>query len=152
MAEPVDTTANANQGDGTSNLWGDFVGTGQSRSEPAPNPGQTVNIAGHTVNVPPQSSARGRGGKGSHNTGTSSKGTWVPVLQEQQNPVPPENRGLHSTDGSRAPSMFASSGPYNQKGEGKNRGKEGKNRSKGKEGKASTKGLGLFRKRDRVLQ
>ena len=36
MAEPVDTTANADQGDGTSNLWGDFVGTGQSGSTRKP--------------------------------------------------------------------------------------------------------------------
>ena len=66
----------------------------------------------------------------------------MPVLPERQAPVPPENRDMHVTDGSRAQSMFSSSGPYSQntKGEGKNKGKEGKSRPKGKEGKSQQKG------------
>ncbi len=146
-ADPVDTSANASHGEATGDLWGNFVGTDQAEATPVPKQQQTVNIGGHTVNIPPKlpssKGAQGKGGKGSQSHGNPNKGTWRPVLPEQQQPpAAPENRDLHVTDGSHAQSMFSSSSPYNQnvKGEGKNKDKEGKSRSKGKEGKTQSKG------------
>ena len=108
---------------------------GEISWEPLPDQQQTVNIRGHNVNIPPiapsTKGGQGKGEKGSHGHGKQSKGTWVPVLPAQQ-PVTPENRDMHVTDGSRAPSMFSSSSSYNPsvKGGGKDKGKEGKSRPK----------------------
>lgn len=90
-AEPVDTTANASQNDDAGNLWRGYVGTEQSETTSTREP-QTVNIGGHTVNLPPPV-------KGSR--GTGGKGSWQPVLSERPSTTP-ENHDLHVTDGSRA--------------------------------------------------